>query len=184
MRCFHPFQTHAPRNRRGFSLVETAIATVLVGGLFVVSMNMVGASRMTQSRYADREQALILAEDLLNEILSQPYEDPDGGVVFGIEVGESLNLHASLDDADDYHYFTESPPTDAQGNTIPGAERFTRTSVVYWVKAESPAVPYSAETGVKRVVVEVSLGEKKLAQLAGLMASAWPDAAAMAEAAP
>ncbi|MEM9417884.1 MAG: hypothetical protein AAGA25_02365 [Planctomycetota bacterium] len=164
--------------------METAIATLLVGGLFVVAMNLVGASKLTQSRYADREQALILAEDLLNEILSRPYEDPDGGVVFGIELGESLNLHVSLDDADDYHNFTESPPTDASGNTIPGAERFTRKAVVYWVEADAPVAPQSSETGVKRVVVQVLIGEKKLAQLTGLMTSAWPNAEAMAEGTP
>ena len=176
-------QPDAP-NRAGFSLVETAIATVLVGGLFVVAMNMVGASRMTQSRYADREQALVLAEDLLNEILDQSYEDPDGGVVFGIEVGESLSLRTSLDDADDYHRFEESPPTDAAGNAIPGAERFTREVVVYWVKAESPNAFRSSETGVKRVAVQVSLGDKLLAELNGIKTSAWPDVDQMSEASP
>ena len=55
---------------------------------------------------------------------------------------------------------------------------------MYWVEADSPAVPHPSETGVKRVVVQVSIGEKKLAQLAGLATSAWPEVTAMTEGTP
>ncbi len=170
--------------RRGFSLVETAIATVLVGGLFVVAMNMVGASRITQSRYADREQALLLAEDLLNDIVALPYEDPDGGIAFGIEIGESLSLRLSFDDADDYHGTTESPPADSEGNAIPGAERFTRSVVVQWVEVDDPETISPSETGVKRVTVTVNLAGRKMAELSGLRSASWPDADRMSEGTP
>jgi len=172
-------------NRRGgFSLVETAIATVLVGGLFVVAMNMVGASRITQSRYADREQALLVAEDLLNEILAMPYEEPGGGAAFGIEVGESLNLRTSFDDTDDYHGINESPPIDRDGNAVPGAERFVREVAVQWVELDDPETVSPSETGVKRVTVTVSLAGRKLAELSGLRTASWPSVNQMNEATP
>lgn len=170
-----------------FSLVETAIATVLVGGLFVVAMNMVGASRMTQARYADREHALILAEDLLNEILVLPYEDPDGGgggVALGIEVGELLSLRSSFDDADDYHGRSASPPTDRDGNTVPGAERFSRSATVQWVGLDDAKTVSPTATGVKKVTVTVSLAGRNLAELSGLRTASWPDADAMSEGTP
>lgn len=172
------------RNRRGFSLVETSIATVLVGGLFVVAMNMVGASRITQARYADREQALILAEDLLNEIMTLPYEDPDGGIAFGIEVGETLSLRTSFDDADDFHGTSENPPVDADGNPIAGAERFTRNVAVQWVKQDDPQTMDSSDTGVKRVTVTVTLAGRKMAELSGLRTAAWPTINMMSEGTP
>lgn len=180
----HPGPSHSRTQRPGFSLVETAIATVLVGGLFVVAMNMVGASRITQARYADREQALLLAEDLLNEILAQPYEDPDGDIAFGLEVGELLTLRTSFDDTDDYNRATQSPPTDADGKAIPGAERFTREVVVRWVDPQTPTVSRSSETGIKQVTVRVSRGNQTLAELTGLRAAAWPDADQMSEGMP
>lgn len=173
-----------PDRRRGFSLVETAIATVLVGGLFVVAMNMVGASRITQSRYADREQALLLAEDLLNEILNQPYEDPDGGIAFGIEVGETLTLRTSFDDTDDYHGITEAPPADADGNAIPGAERFSRSVVVQWVEQDDPETVSPSETGIKQVAVTVTLAGKTMAELSGLRSASWPQVGQMSEGTP
>lgn len=172
-------------NPRGFSLVETAIATVLVGGLFVVAMNMVGASRMTQARYADREHAMILAEDLLNEILAQPYEAPDGGgITFGIESGELLSLRVGLDEGDDYHGYTESPPEDRNGNPIPGAERFTRGVSVQRVKLNDARTASTTETGVKKITVTVTLAGRKMAELSGLRTADWPDADAMSEATP
>ena len=163
----------------GFTLVESALATVLVGGLLVVAMNMVGASRVTQSRFAEREQALLLAEDLLQEILARPYEDPDGGIVFGIELGELLTLRAGLDDTDDYHGYSESPPTDAEGNELPGAAGFTRTAKVQWVELHDPQTVAPSETGVKRVVVTVTRGGRAGVTLTGFQTAAWPDAAAM-----
>lgn len=170
--------------RRAFSLVETAIATVLVGGLFVVAMNMVGASRITQARYADREQALLLAEDLLNEILAQPYEDPDGEIAFGIEVGETLTLRTSFDDTDDYHGTSQSPPTRADGKSMPGADRFTRSVVVQWVELDDVAKVSVSETGIKRVTVTVALAGREMAALSGLRAAAWPDVNEMSEGTP
>lgn len=160
--------------RRAFSLVETAIATVLVGGLFVVAMNTLGASRISQSRYAERDQALLLAEDLLNEVLAQAYEDPDGGVVFGIEVGEVLSLRAGLDDADDYDGYSESPPVDDNGNAVPGATGFTRSVQVHWVELDDPATISKSETGLKRVVVSVSKGGRATVSLRGYATADWP----------
>lgn len=161
---------------RGFTLVETALATVLVGGLFVVALNMVGASRVTQSRFAERDQAMLLAEDLLQEVLAMPYEDPDGGIAFGIESGETLSLRASLDDADDYHGTTESPPTDADGNAIPGAENFTRTVQVHWVQPSDPKTVAASETGLKRVVVAVRKSGRAAVTLRGYVSADWPEA--------
>lgn len=173
------------RDAHGFSLVETAIATVLVGGLFVVAMNMVGASRITQARYADRQQALLLAEDLLNHILTLPYQDPGGGSVsFGLEVGEPLGIRASFDDADDFHNYVESPPNDADGNAIPGTERFIRSVEVRRVKRDDPRSVSTLETGVKQITVTVTLANKVMAELSGYRTSGWPAAEQMSEATP
>ncbi|MEM7624241.1 MAG: hypothetical protein AAF333_01295 [Planctomycetota bacterium] len=172
------FSPRPSRPARAFTLVETALATVLVGGLFVVAMNMVGASRVTQSRYAERDQALLLAEDLLQEVLTRPYEDPGDpdGVVFGIELDETLTVRASLDDADDYHAYSESPPADVEGNAIPGAAGFTRAVQVQWVELDDPKTVASAETGLKRVTVAVSKGGRPTVILRAYLTSAWPAA--------
>ena len=168
-----------PRSTRGFTLVETALATVLVGGVLVVAMNLVGASRLSQARYADRALASQLAQDLLMEILDQPYDDPDGTSGFGVAVGGITIIRINLDDADDYDDYQESPPTDIHGQVIPGAERFTRSSTVDYVAATAPHIAVSTDTGVKRAVVKVSLGGRELASVTGWRTRAWPSVEAM-----
>ena len=157
---------------------------MLVGGLVVVAMNLVGASRLTQARYADRELASVLAQDLLLEILEQPYADDDGSGGIGLSVGELLTLRLSLDDTDDYDGYEQSPPTDAAGNPIPGSERFTRRVAVDYVLPEDPTKITSTDTGVKRVVVTVGIDQRVLAEVRGFRTSAWPDRLQMREATP
>ncbi|MEO1236934.1 MAG: hypothetical protein AAFX76_09125 [Planctomycetota bacterium] len=168
----------------GFTLVEASIATLLVGGLLVVAMNLVGASRATQAAYADRERAVLLADDLLQEVLAKPYQDPDGVVALGIEVGETLALRASFDDTDDYDGHTESPPTDADGRSIAGAERFTRTASVQWADPASPDNTTSSESGLKRVTVTVDLGAARVAEVVGYQSIDWPAVDEMEEVSP
>ncbi|MEM9881349.1 MAG: hypothetical protein AAF800_00335 [Planctomycetota bacterium] len=170
--------------RYGFSLVEAAIATAMTGGLLVVAMNLVGASRMTQWRYAEADHAGLLADGLLGEILGQPYENPDGGAAFGLEVGETLGFRLGFDDADDYHGTSESPPTDPGGNPIPGADGFTRVVQVQWIDPDNPQTVSASETGVKRITVTVSVGNRLLAERRGFRAATWPSPSAMSEATP
>lgn len=175
-----------PNRRAGFTLVETAIATVMVGGLLVVALNMVGASRITQTRYADRQQALILAEDLLQEVLARPYEDPDEGItiLFGLELGELLSIRINLDDADDYNGYSDSPPEDADGNAIPGAGDYTRSVAVDWVERDDPTTVSASETGVKKVTVAVSKGGRPAVVLRGFVTADWPGADEMEDFSP
>ena len=172
------------RGGRGFTLVETALATVMVGGLMVVAMNLVGASRLSQTRYADRELASVLAQDLLLEVLEQPYTDEEGAGGIGLSVGELLTLRLTLDDSDDYDGYTESPPTDPRGEAIPGAERLTRSVAVDFVLPGDPSKVTASDTGVKRVVVTVSVGEQELASVVGYRTAAWPGPGQMRGATP
>jgi type II secretory pathway pseudopilin PulG len=170
--------------RGGFSLVETAIATLLVGGLLVTAMNMVGASRITQSRTTDRQHATLLADELLQEVLAQPYGEPNGNPLLGLDIGELLTLRVGFDDADDYDDYTESPPVDADGQPIPGAGRFTRRVEVRWVDPDEPDTVVASDQGLKRVTVTVTLADRQLAELVAYRSATWPDAATLAEGLP
>jgi len=171
--------------RLGFTLVETAIATLLVGGLLIVAMNMVGASRVTQASYAHREQAALLAEDFLQEIIGLSYNDPEsGGAMFGIEAGESLSLRSSFDDVDDYHGYLESPLADVNGNVIPRTQNITRRASVQWVMLDDPATVQPAETGLKRITVTVTQSGSATVTLKTYVTDVWPNVDEMVEVLP
>lgn len=163
-------------------MVETTIAVVLVGGLYIVALNLVGASQVTQARYSDREQGAILAEALLDEGLAMPYDDPqDGGTTFGVEPDETATPRSNLDDLDDLNGWSSTPPVDADGNAIPGADRYTRTVAVEWVELAAPKNTAGSDTGLKRITVTVTVGSKTVARLAGFKAAAWPAAQDLVE---
>jgi hypothetical protein len=107
------------RARRGISLVETLIAsTILASASLTVTYAVVAGQQQARSS-EDTLHAVDLAEDLIDEILRHPYDDPDGASDFGPETGETTR--ADFDNADDYHDYLEDAGTlrDAQGVAYP-----------------------------------------------------------------
>jgi len=86
------------RRRAGFTLVELVIAIVVIG---IAASGVLLVMNYTTAHSADpmiQHQAVAIAEAYLEEILLQPYSDPDG---VAVEADRSL-----FDDIDDYN-FTE-----------------------------------------------------------------------------
>ena len=158
--------------RTGFSLVEAVIATLIVGVAFVAVINTVGASRATQIKTAQQGHALLLAQDLMTEILSLPYEDENPGGL-GVEGTENSSDRSTFDDIDDYHNWLGDPPAAADGVSIAGADGYLREVKVRWVDPASPDTTSGTETGVKRIRVIVKRGSAKLVALRALRTNAW-----------
>ena len=82
----------------------------------------------SQARYSeDVLHAVDLAEDLMDEILRHPYDDPNGASDIGPETGE--NNRTDFDNNDDYHEYAEAANelVDLQGNLYPDDfQRFNR----------------------------------------------------------
>lgn len=158
--------------RPAFTLVETAIALVLVGGLIVVSLNTVGQSTKAQANIGDRGRAQLLAADLLNEIMELPYQDPTEPIVFGIEPLEGTTNRTGWDDVDDYRNYSTSPPKYRDGSAITDMSGWTEQVNITRVLAASPSVnqPAITDTGVKRITVTIKKGTATLAVVASLKA--------------
>lgn len=146
-------EAHVLPPRPGFSLLETAIASVLVGVLLVAAMRTIGASTFAQHRSAERVTGEFLADGLLAEILAKDYQDPSGVSEFGPGPDESSKK--DFDDVDDYHGWSESPPQNADGTPMPGLEGWRRTVAVVAVNSSTPTLDATGETGVKRITVVV-----------------------------
>ena len=56
------------------------MATAVTSIMLVAAIHSVGVARLSQHNVADRNAALLLANDLLSEILQQDYCDPDYGL--------------------------------------------------------------------------------------------------------
>ncbi len=144
---------HNGRRRVGFTLVEAAISTVIVGTMFVAALNTVGAARVAQYKTALVGRGRMYAEALLTEILQQSYQEPGATYVFGREAGESDAIRTAYDDVDDYHGWTESPLAAKDGTALPNSANWSRTVTVEWIDPLDPKQVSGTETGAKRITV-------------------------------
>jgi type II secretory pathway pseudopilin PulG len=139
--------------RRGFTLMEAAISTVIVAVMFVAALNTVGMSRVTQHKTALVSRGRMFAESLMAEILQQSYQEPGETYVFGREAGESSTSRAAYDDVDDYDEWTESPLVAKDGTAVANSANWSRTVTVEWVDPLNPDQVQTTETGAKRITV-------------------------------
>ena len=81
-----------PRSRywgsQGISMVEATISIVIVGTMMVAGLSAVGASARVQQRMTDSGRGVLLAQQLMSEIMQQSYEEPVDTPSFGRELTE------------------------------------------------------------------------------------------------
>ncbi len=143
-------------NRRGLSLVEVVVSSLLVGTVVVGSLEMLGASVRSQTAANDLIDGPRLADMLLAEIMSMPYEDPeDGGSSLGNDSGESSGDRADFDDVDDYEGWSSAQIETRNGNAISEYPGWTRSSSVSWAERLNGSW-WFMETGLKHIIVTVT----------------------------
>jgi MSHA pilin protein MshD len=127
------------RRRQAFSIMETTMATLMVGILLAGSLASFARIRGMQQDMVMMEQANLLAIDLMNEILSLPYSEPGVTTVStGPESGESSR--SLYDDVDDYNGLTETSAVTRSGSAIAGASRYRRRVSVFFVQPTNPSI--------------------------------------------
>jgi type II secretory pathway pseudopilin PulG len=144
------------RARSGFTIVEAALSTVVVGVMLVAALQTVASSRAGQYRNAGTARGVFLGASLLTEITAQAYEDPalpPGS--FGTLVTEDTGTRRKFDDVDDYHNWSESPPREKDGTVIPGFDGWSRSVRVRWVNPSNPSVVSLVDTRAKLIEVAV-----------------------------
>ncbi len=90
----------------GFTLMEVMFAVmVLAFSVAALTQAVVsGQSHTYEAMHASR--AVALAEAMIDEVLSKPYDDPEGDLAAGPDAGETSR--GLFDNADDYDGFTEA----------------------------------------------------------------------------
>jgi Tfp pilus assembly protein PilV len=168
---------HSPKTaNRGVSLVEITVSTLIVGAMAVAALNALGAATRSSVDAGRRGIATTLAAELMTEILSAEYIEPDSGGVFGPETDEAAEGNRSLfDDVDDYHAWQASPPQDKPGAALPDRADWRRQVAVEHVEPGDLTNVLSAsnDQGVKRITIEVYHEETLLHRLRAYTTSAW-----------
>ena len=163
------------RRPHGFSMAETLVSILIVGGLVVAAMNTAGAAMMGHKKIGDRGRGTLLAQDLLGEILSQAYEEPVDTPTFGRESSESDGNRADYDDVDDYDGWIASPPELKDGTILSDLADWKRSASVAWVSSTDLSSVSGGETGVKRITVTVSRHGLTVGELVAIRVGAPPE---------
>lgn len=149
------------RTRRGFSLIEAAVATGIVGVGFVALMQFYLAVTMHNRAANELTTGTMLAEHIAQAMSMMPLTEPgyDTGN-FGPEAFETL---ATYDDVDDFNNQSFQPPIDAAKQPIPELPDWRQSVVVERLgpnainaNADGAVTALSTNTGVVRVTVRVS----------------------------
>ena len=142
--------------RSGLSQVEVLVSLPLVAMVIVGAMNTTGGIVKTWTVAQDQHYGQALAENLMAEILQQPYEDPDDTPEMGREGGEKSGDRKDWDDVDDYDGWSHEPPEDKDKKKLNGFDDWTRAVTVDYVSLSSPTSITTTDEGLKRITVTVT----------------------------
>jgi Tfp pilus assembly protein PilV len=144
------------KQRRGFTMVEAVMSTLVVSLVLVAAMRVAAVSAVMQYKAADSVAGRYLADGLLNDIRALAYQEPSGTVNFGRETGEYASSKANYDDVDDFNGWSESPPQERDGTVMSQFNStWKRSVVVAWVKFANLSQTSGTESGIKQITVNV-----------------------------
>ena len=154
-------------HRRGISMAETVVSTLLIGFVLVSTLQIVGPMARSTSVHADRLVAANLAIELTEEIATKRWTspvlgDPDS---IGPDLGETRSTY---DDVDDFDTWSASPPMLSTGISNTALTGWVRRVHVDHVFVSDASTVSGTYTGLKRVTVIVLKGEVELARIESL----------------
>ncbi|MDB5321822.1 MAG: hypothetical protein JWN40_3453 [Phycisphaerales bacterium] len=104
------------RPRRGFTLIEAAMTTVIIGVGCVAMLQLLGAGTIANNDGAELTTGMNLAGNVRECMTGVGYSDPTNPTHWGTETGETT--YASYNDLDDFDGKTFSPPIDARRQSL------------------------------------------------------------------
>ena len=166
--------------RRGFTLIEAALTTVIVGVAILALMSLSAALTGQNAVAGQSTTALLLASNVQEGMTGLSFSDPAyANTYFGPEPGEVL---ATFNDVDDFDGQTFSPPIDAARQPVPALAQYSQVVTVLPVYANklnsnlNPAsldLPKVAYTGAVRVLVRVMYRPRPTAPAQEVYRTSW-----------
>ncbi|HEY8667292.1 MAG TPA: prepilin-type N-terminal cleavage/methylation domain-containing protein [Tepidisphaeraceae bacterium] len=117
------------RGQRGFTLIEAAIVTAIVGIGCVSMVRLLAAGTMSNANANNLTMGLNIANNFRELTQSVAFTSPTSPTNWGPEFGETLSTY---DDLDDFDGMTFSPPIDARRQPLAGFLTWSQT-----IKVES-----------------------------------------------
>ena len=152
-------------SQRGFSIAEAMMASTLLAIAVVGIAGPLGAASEQSKQGEERGAALVLARELMEEIIAKPLCDGGTTCHLGPEAGETDR--SKFDSADDYHLFhdTTKELKNLAGQTIGFSQDwvYTRDVTVEYRTSPTGASVSAGDFGL--VTVSVTTPHKQVVQI-------------------
>jgi hypothetical protein len=163
LRYHHSVPNHC---LRGLTLLEVVVATLITGVMLVVSLDSVGAVFQSNLANIGRLIGPGLAQELMTEILSMPYEDPTvNSTTIGADTGESTTNRNDFDDVDDYDDLNSLGVRSKLGTLRTGYTTWRQEADVEWVEILTGLTWILGDTGLKRITVTITSPDGEVSEL-------------------
>lgn len=156
--------------RRGISLVEVVVSSLLVGLVLVTSMR---ATTMVHSSTVAADDTMVLsvaAESILEELRGLAYAEPLGSSAIGIDDNEIQSDRATWDDVDDAAGYRAIGFVQRDGKAVVGGESWKCRIQCQWVDPTTLAV-CEEDRGLKKVKIQMTASNAQLAEVFGYFSS-------------
>jgi MSHA pilin protein MshD len=154
-----PIQLPKQTTQRGVTLVELVIAITIVA---IAATTVLGAMSAITTRSADamiQQQAIVVAQAYLEEVLQRPVVDPDGV--------EPESGRGTYDDVDDYSGLADTGAHDQFGNAIAALADYNVAVSV----SQSSALTSVPSSAARRIDITVTHTSGVIARLSGYRAA-------------
>ena len=118
--------------RGGFTLVEVAVATIIIGISAAVLLTAVAASTRANGSGRELTQGVFLAQEIREWTLRLPFSDPDPADQHNPPGPDGTSPQVYVDDLDDLMDVTYSPPRDGQGLAIADMTGWSEKLTLTW----------------------------------------------------
>lgn len=159
------------RAQTAFTLMESLLASaILAMSITAITMPFISAAKNEQIN-ARKTIATSFAQELMEEILTRSFEDPEPSWARNPGPEPDEYTHEDFDNIDDYHEYTDNPvETSALGSAIsehPGAAGLTRKVTAEYVYVTGQET--SEEPDFIRILVEIRYREHTVVSLSRLV---------------
>lgn len=156
---------HPPR-RRGFSLVESALAIVIIGIGIVALVASLGAASSINGAGRNLTRAVFLAQEIREWTLRLPFRDTDPADANNPPGPDGTSPQTFVDDLDDLYDpagLLYSPPRDGAGQALSDLAGWSQKLTLTWREANNLLQTVSPGTSdVVHVQVSVRLQGKEV----------------------
>ncbi|SRR5690554_319775 len=125
-----------PLARGGFSIIEAAVATAILGVGILALVSAVAASSTANVKASELTSAVFLAQEIREWTARLPFTDPDEST--NVPVGpDGQSPQVFVDDLDDLMDVTFSPPRDGTGQQMMDMTGWSQTIRMTWRKGDN-----------------------------------------------